>query len=63
MKGKQPQKIFFDEEDQKFLNDYKETTGVTIQKFVTDAVKEKIMRMDTQQTIEDLELTSKPYKN
>lgn len=53
---KTAQKIFFDNEDHSFMIDYKKTTGVSIQRFVTEAIKEKINRMDIEQTIKDQEL-------
>jgi hypothetical protein len=56
MESKKSQKIFFEESHHRFMNEYKETTGLSIQKFVSDAIKEKIMRLDIEQTLKDQEL-------
>lgn len=50
MKGS---KILFDDKDYDFIIDYKDATGVSMQGFVTLAVKEKIQRLEIEHTLRD----------
>ena len=43
-KGKQSFRITFEIEDVQFMKDYKEAFGISIQKFVEMAVKDKILK-------------------
>ena len=52
-------KIRFEDEDLKFINEYKEATGVSLQRFVTEAIKEKITNIKAQQVLDDAEA---PFK-
>ena len=47
-------KIIFEETDYTFMLTYKEYTGVSVQKFVTDAVKEKREKIEIEQYLKDL---------
>jgi transcriptional regulator with XRE-family HTH domain len=42
-----------------FITSYREATGISMQAFVTMAIKEKITRLDAEQSIKDQELLSK----
>lgn len=53
MADKNSLRITFKDEEYKFMNDYKEAYGVSIQFFVEAAVKERILNIKVQ---EDLEL-------
>lgn len=52
-------RIIFDEEDVEFMKDYKDSHGIYIQKFVIEAVKEKIAKIKAMETIRNMELIRK----
>lgn len=52
-------KIIFEDEDDAFMLSYKEATGVSIQAFVTKAVKEYKLKLETEQAIKDLPFNQK----
>lgn len=47
-------KIKFEQEDWSFIESYKESTGVSIQRFVTEAVKERVEKIKIQQSLKNL---------
>lgn len=53
------QKILFDDEDFQFMKSYKGANGVSIQKFVTLAIKEYKLKIETEQLIKDLPYNQK----
>lgn len=50
-------KIIFDEDDFKYMTDYKDATGVSIQRFVTNAIKEHRLKLEAEQYIKDSHYT------
>lgn len=50
-------KIKFEDEDYKEIIQYKEVTGLSIQRFVTAAIKEKLLNIKAQQAIDDADLS------
>lgn len=58
MAGKKPKRpslrIFLDEETMKFLNEYKEEYGVSLQFFIEEAVKSKITNVHIQQELGEI---------
>ncbi len=52
-------KIFLDVEDYDYINDYKHASGVSIQTFVMQAIKEKIAGMEAKNVIDNIELLKK----
>lgn len=46
-------KINIPDECMEFIDDCTETTGVPMQRFVVDAIKEKIMRMEAEVALRD----------
>lgn len=52
-------KIRFEEDDFKFINGYKEATGVSLQRFVTVAIQELRARLEAEQFIKDEPYTKK----
>ena len=50
------QKINIPDEDQDFIMDYKKATGMPMQDFVVDAIKDKILRIEAENTLRDEEL-------
>jgi hypothetical protein len=53
-------KIQFDEDDYKSIMLYKESSGISLQKFVTEAIKEKLIKIEAEQYIKDLPYLKKP---
>lgn len=49
-----PSKILFTDEDYNRIMSYKEATGVSVQKFVTSAVSEKLEKVELEQYLKDL---------
>lgn len=49
-------KIFFTDDEYQFILDYKEATGLSIQQFVSEAIKDKILKIETEQYLKDREL-------
>lgn len=50
-------KIVFDQEDLDFIKQYKQAKGISLQRFVTVAVKELRTKLEAQQYLEDLPYT------
>jgi len=46
-------KIRFSEDDYNFITEYKEATGISIQRFVTVAVEELRARLEAEQYLKD----------
>lgn len=46
-------RVPFEEDDMKFMNDYKQEFGSTIQWFITTAVKEKIFNIQVKQQLDE----------
>lgn len=53
-KDKRSQLIRFDEEDYEFMEDVKEASGISIQQFVSRAVKNEISRLKLEVEFQDL---------
>lgn len=53
-KDKRSQIIRFDEEDYEFMEDVKEASGISIQQFVSRAVKNEISRLKLEVEFQDL---------
>lgn len=51
--------IHFSASMDKFMQDYKEATGMSIQKFVTKATEELKMKIEAEQLIKDLPYNQK----
>lgn len=49
-------KIIFEEEDHKYMKQYKDAHGVSIQRFVTSSVKKMIEELKADQIIKDQKL-------
>lgn len=47
-------RISFDEEQLNFIREYKEKSGLDIQKFVREAVDEKIERINVEEALDSL---------
>ena len=58
-KNQKSTKIFLDQNDYDYIMDYKEASGVPIQVFVEQAIKEKIANMEAKNVIDNLELLKK----
>lgn len=58
-KNQKSTKIFLDQDDYDYIMDYKEASGVPIQVFVEQAIKEKIANMEAKNVIDNLELLKK----
>ena len=52
-------KIRFEDDDFKFITDYKNATGISIQRFVTVAVQELRARLEAEQFLKDEPYTQK----
>jgi len=46
-------KIIFSEDDHRFMTDYKKSTGISIQRFVTVAVQELRTKLEAEQYLKD----------
>ncbi len=53
-------KIKIDQEDWDFIEHYKESTGSSIQSFVSTAIKERIIKVQTEQTVKDIPFVKPP---
>lgn len=47
-------KILFDEDDYKAIMLFKEVSGMSLQRFVTEAIKDKLIKIEAEQYIKDL---------
>lgn len=52
-------KIIFSDDDYKYMKDYKEAKGISIQRFVTVAIQDMRAKLEAEQFLEDEPYTQK----